>query len=106
MPAAGLPLYITFPCTLPMPGAGLTFSTPVSAGGAGVAFAAAPFAFALEFAVAFAFSEPPPAQPVSESAAMVQAQEKSLMRSVICASLSSSPAAAGKGVGMLVGTDV
>jgi hypothetical protein len=28
--STGLPLYKTLPCTLPVPGAGLTFSTPVS----------------------------------------------------------------------------
>src|SRR5215213_1928425 len=30
IPSAGRPLYKTLPCTLPVPGAGLTFSTPVS----------------------------------------------------------------------------
>src|SRR5687767_14075500 len=81
MPAAGLPLNMTLPCTLPVPGAGLAFSTPVSAAAeAGEADAlAAVVLAAVELAAGELLLPPPPAQaPRETSAAARQALANSL----------------------------
>src|SRR5215212_6264085 len=86
MPSAGLPLSSTLPCTLPVPGAGLTFSTPVS----GAAVPALEFAGAGREVLPLPAAElpagalpPSPPQPVSAKAAAKQTQVSSFVINLI-----------------------